>query len=173
MLAQHLIKRSWEATLEHGGRHYPWPWADSWPVALLNFPSHKIKLYALSGAHGTSLAFGPGHIDGTALPEESGTKVFSGHRDTHFSFLESVEIGEFFFIQSKDGAWREYRITSRSIVDLNHPWFVDLDEDEVHLITCYPFNDLKPSPQQRYIITAQARGFTDPNPDLSRKYGAF
>lgn len=154
VVAQVLIKDAWEETLATGATHKPWAWADTWPVAAIAFPSQNEELYALAGSHGTSLAFGPGHLDGTALPGEPGTKVFSAHRDTHFRFLEQVAIGEIFKIQQKDGRWQHYRVADTRIVDTyRDPWVIDPDSDEVQLVTCYPFNSMALNPTQRYIVT--------------------
>src|SRR5690606_10953682 len=74
-LAQYLIADAWEQTLRSGKNSKPWSWADTWPVARLLSEDHKQDLYVLAGASGTSLAFGPGHLDGSALPEESGSII--------------------------------------------------------------------------------------------------
>ncbi len=153
VVAQVLIKGAWEDTLETGAEQKPWAWADTWPVAAIHFPSQNEKLYALAGSHGSSLAFGPGHLDGTALPGEQGTKVFSAHRDTHFRFLEHVAIGEVFNIQQKDGRWQHYRVADTRIVDIDSaPWVIDPASNEVQLVTCYPFNSMAPNPTKRYIV---------------------
>jgi len=138
--AEFLIQRAWHQTLRDGKHHKPWPWADTWQVAKLRFPRLEQSYYVLSGGNGTSLAFGPGHLDGTALPNEKGTAVFGGHRDTHFRLLENIELDETFMLQSKDKRWQTYRIVDTQIADTRKgPWLIDDHRDEVHLITCYPF----------------------------------
>ncbi|MFT5084667.1 MAG: sortase A [Lentisphaeria bacterium] len=154
-LAQYLIEDAWQETLSDGKNHKPWRWADTWPVGKLVFPTQYRSLYVLAGSHGTSLAFGPGHMDGTALPDETGTKVFSGHRDTHFSFLRKINIGERFLLQDKHGGWHIYTFKHTTISDIRTgPWLIDANAGEVHLITCYPFNALIPGGPWRFIATA-------------------
>lgn len=154
VVAQVLIEDAWDDTLKTGAAQKPWSWADTWPVAAIHFPSQNKKLYALAGSTGTSLAFGPGHMDGTALPGAPGTKVFSGHRDTHFRFLQYVAHGEIFRIQQADGRWQHYRVDDIRIVDTHQePLTVDHSSDEVRLITCYPFNSPLPDPSERYVVT--------------------
>ena len=155
LLAQLLIESAWSTTLSEGHAVKPWPWADTWPVAAMEFPTQNETLFALAGSTGTSLAFGPGHLDGTALPEERGTKVFSAHRDTHFRFLEKVTIGEIFHLQSNNGLWQSYRVTKKTVVDSTKTqWMIDQNRNEVHLITCYPFDSVALNPTRRFVVIA-------------------
>ena len=48
----------------------------------------------LAGASGRTLAWGPGHLDGSAPPGAAGNAVLSAHRDTHFRFLQRVVPGD-------------------------------------------------------------------------------
>jgi sortase A len=58
-LAKHLVSNAWSETLASGKTARPWPWADTWPVARLRFPSLKRDVPVLAGASGSTLAFGP------------------------------------------------------------------------------------------------------------------
>ena len=78
MLAQALLHRAWIATQATGVPAKPWPWADTTPVARLIAPEHDVDLLVLAGATGRTLAFGPGHHDGSALPGEPGNAVVLG-----------------------------------------------------------------------------------------------
>ena len=60
----------------------------------------------LAGASGRTLAFGPGHVDGTPLPGEHGNAVVSGHRDTHFAFLRDLRCGDVLEVQTAAAALR-------------------------------------------------------------------
>lgn len=154
-LAKFLIADAWQKTLENGTQHKPWQWADTWPVGKMYFPKQRKTLFVLAGSHGSSLAFGPGHLDGTALPGELGTKVISAHRDTHFALLKHVAIGDIFLLQGRDGLWRYFRLKETYITDVrNGPWEIDPARNEVHLITCYPFNAITPGGPQRYVAIA-------------------
>ncbi len=159
LLAQYLIASAWQDKLEFSANNSkrniatPWPWADTWPVAKLTFPSLNENLYVLAGSHGSSLAFGPGHMDGTALPHELGTMVINGHRDTHFSLLEKLSIGETFSIQSSAGIWRQYKVINTHIIDTRkESWFINRESNEIHLVTCYPFQGLDINPPLRYVV---------------------
>ena len=156
ILAQHLIADAWQDTLSSNDNHYPWSWADSWPVAALRNSVDDKTHYVLSGAHGTSLAFGPGHVDGTGSLNGEGTSVISGHRDTHFRFLRNVQIGDFVELQDRSGNWKKYIITNTTIRDVNEgDWQIDLNRNELHLITCYPFDAVSPGGPLRFIAIAE------------------
>lgn len=154
-LAQYLIAEAWQQTLTNGTNIKPWPWADTWPVARLEFPALKQGYYVLAGSHGTSLAFGPGHADGTALIPESGTMVINGHRDTHFKLLEQLATGDAIEIQIATGEWYRYKVAFTQVIDTRtNDWLISHDKNEIHLMTCYPFNSLDVNPPLRYVVVA-------------------
>lgn len=152
LLAQYLIADAWVESLETGSSQAPWQWADTHPVAKLTVGDETA--YVLAGASGRNLAFGPGHMSGTALPGESGNAVISGHRDTHFSVLESVEIGDIIGTQTAQGEHR-YRVSEVRIVHQSQMEVTQSGIDNtLTLITCYPFNGVDPNPELRYIVRA-------------------
>ena len=70
-LAQVLLHSAWTRTQDSGMPARPWPWADMHPVARLIAPAQDADLLVLSGASGRTLAFGPGHLSGSANPGRS------------------------------------------------------------------------------------------------------
>ena len=156
-LAQVLIRRAWMKASKKGGSPKPWPWADTTPVARLISRTHDIDLVVLAGSSGRTLAFGPGHVSGTALPGAHGNVVVGGHRDTHFGFLRDVHVGEPLTVESTAGARTEYRVTSTAIVDSNDDSILrDRGDDRLTLITCYPFDAIRPGGPLRFVVTAIA-----------------
>lgn len=155
LLAQVLIADAWERTLDGETAVKPWSWADTWPVAKLTFVDSGEELYVLSGATGASLAFGPGHYRGTALPGEQGSSVVAGHRDTHFSLLRELETGAEIRVQRQDGGTRKYRVAEKRIVDSRRESLgIDNGLDELRLVTCYPFDAVDPGGPLRLVFTA-------------------
>lgn len=153
-LARVLIARAFDAHLEDGGIHPPWSWADTHPIARLEAPRLGIHRTVLSGASGSSMAFGPGHVDGTALPNRSGNCALAGHRDSWFAFLEELHLGDELILESLTERGR-YVITALRV----HPdWDTGVlergDVDRLTLITCYPFDGWTRS-TRRYIVTAK------------------
>lgn len=153
-LAQVLLDHAWERTLRDGAEHRPWPWADTHPVARLHVPSRAVRQVVLSGSSGRTLAFAPGHVAGTAPPGTRGLSMISGHRDTHFRFLEKLEPGDELHVERR-GATRRYLVQRTAIVDLNDENLaLDPTLDRLVLVTCYPFRQWVPGGAQRYVVVA-------------------
>ncbi len=155
VLAQFLLESAWSETLEGQKEVKPWPWADTWPIARLSAPAYGISHIVLAGASGSSLAFGPGHLFGSAKPEEKGNIIISGHRDTHFSFLENIKKGDHIELQSNKKT-SAYQVTNIQIIDKTKIETIPVDtEHKLILITCYPFDAIQAGGPLRYMITAK------------------
>jgi sortase A len=155
-LAQRLLDDAWAATLAGGETVKPWPWADTWPVARLQVPELEIDLYVLAGASGRTLAFGPAVVPGT---EGLDHRILSGHRDTHFAFLRDLDDGTRLRLQDRSGAWRDYRVSGRQVIDVRRPLTArraDAGQEIMTLVTCYPFDAIDPGGPLRYAVTAEA-----------------
>ncbi|MBO6781756.1 MAG: class GN sortase [Alphaproteobacteria bacterium] len=158
-VAQVLLERAWDARRSgaENDAARPWPWADTAPVARLRVPAHGIDQVVLAGASGRTLAFGPGHLTGTAAPGYRGHSVVSGHRDTHFTFLKDLKPGDAVELERPDGRRVIYRLTGSEIVDARTARFAGGgDRSVVSLVTCYPFEALVPNGPLRYVVTAEA-----------------
>ncbi|MEP7061319.1 MAG: class GN sortase [Betaproteobacteria bacterium] len=154
-LGQWLLERAWHRTLTTGAAVKPWPWADMQPVARLIAPAQRADVIVLSGATGRTLAWGPGHLDGSARAGDPGNAVFTAHRDTHFAFLRDAQVGETLLVERADGARTTFRITAMSVVaarDLHLR--ADSDVPTLTLVTCYPFGALAPNTPWRYVVSA-------------------
>jgi sortase A len=158
-LAQRLIAQAWAESMASGRPLPPWPWADTGPVARLTVPRLGVDQIVLAHATGRTLAFGPGHVDGSALPGAPGLAVLSGHRDTSFRFLAELAIGDEIRIERGDGAWVSYRMSAHAIVDeraTQLPRIVN-GPTELALTTCYPFDAILSGGPLRYVVWAEAR----------------
>lgn len=156
-LAQLLLHRAWEHTRATGAASRPWPWADTHPVARLAAPGLDADVLVLAGASGRTLAFGPGHLDGSALPGDAGNAVITAHRDTHFRFLGRVAPGDELTVERSDGAVRRFRVRASYVADareLNLPR--DTPVPTLTLVTCYPFDTLAPGGSLRFVVVAEA-----------------
>lgn len=156
-LAQWLLHKAWNETRETGAAVKPWPWADTHPVARLVAPGHDADVLVLAGASGRTLAFGPGHLDGSAMPGDAGNAVITAHRDTHFRFLRTVAPGDEIVVERPDGASRHFRVRGAYVTDYRE---LRLARDTVvptlTLVTCYPFDALNPGGPLRYVVVAEA-----------------
>lgn len=155
-LAQHLIARSWEHAKTAGVATRPWPWADTRAVARLTVPGRGVDLFVLDGTSGRSLAFGPGHVSGTAAPGSQGNSVILAHRDTHFAFLRDLALEDEIDVETPKGALARYRVREVAIVDKNETRMLDAaDSPQLTLITCYPFDAVVPGTSLRFVVIAE------------------
>jgi sortase A len=155
-LAQALLQRAWARAQAGETDARPWPWADTHPVARLRVPEHGVDLIVLAGASGRTLAFAPGHISGTAEPGDWGNCVFSGHRDTHFRFLQYVLPGEIVTLETPDRSVYRFQVTARHIVYEEDIRVVDdLGEEALTLLTCFPFDAVVPGGPLRFVVRAE------------------
>ena len=155
-LAQVLLERSWQRSLQGASTPRPWPWADTWPVARLRVARIDVNEIVLAGASGRTLAFGPAHVDGTAMPGSVGLSVIAGHRDTHFEFLRQLQVGDELWVDRPDGSSIFYRVRHLAVLDARADRVqLDAATDALELVTCFPFDAIVPGGPQRYRVLAE------------------
>jgi len=155
VVAQALLERSWQQTLEHRNPGQPWAWADHWPVAQLKFSKAKSEFIVLSGDSGSSLAFAPGWSTKSAKPGERGVTVISGHRDTHFKILKDTEIGDLIEVVTPQGETVNYQVKIIEIVDSRVATIkTEHSGQTLVLVTCFPFDAVVAGGSLRYVVTA-------------------
>jgi sortase A len=109
----------------------------------------------LAGASGRTLAFGPGHVDGTARPGEAGNVVLAGHRDTHFRALARLAPGDLLRLEVPGGGTHRYRVAETAIVDHRDTRPLSPDgASRLTLVTCWPFDALRAGGPWRYVVVA-------------------
>lgn len=121
----------------------------------LSFPRQSASFDVVEGTTRKSLRKGPGHLEGSSMPGNTGNSVIAGHRDTHFRVLKDVAVGD--EIRIDMGAKRHvYRIISTSIVPPTDTSSLKPSDDPVlTLVTCYPFYFIGPAPD-RFVVRARA-----------------
>ncbi len=155
-LAQEMMVRAWDRAADGAEKPAPWPWADTWPVAKLSAKSGEVNLIVLAGGSGRTLAFGPGHLSASSLPGESGNTIIAGHRDTHFSFLRDMSIGETLSIEEISGLKHLYKVIGIDVVDSRRgSLLLDTESPMLSLVTCYPFDASVVGGPLRYVVTAK------------------
>ncbi len=134
---------------------YPIRPAEGDSVGTLYIPALDQTLPIVEGTGDQELKEGVGHYAQSVLPGESDNCVLSGHRDTLFSGLEALQIGDELIVQTAAGTFA-YRIGNIRIVDKDdRTVIVPTDHAVLTLSTCYPFNYVGSAPD-RYIISADA-----------------
>lgn len=149
-LAQWLMARAWQRTLDGDTDARPWPWADTRPVALLEVSRLGVRQFVLEGASGRNLAFGPAALTGL----DSQDIILSGHRDTHFNWIRFLATGDSLRLVTRDGS-RLYRVRYSEVVDSSERELVmDQRSPRLTLVTCYPFDSPVAGGPLRYVVTA-------------------
>jgi sortase A len=108
---------------------------------------------------GRTLAFGPGHAPGSAVPGAPGTAIVTAHRDTHFRFLEHVRHGDEIIVEVPRRPRSRLPVRDMSVVDSRTAVIRTEDQSaSLVLMTCYPFGVVRPGGPLRYVVTASASG---------------
>ena len=154
-LAQALLERAFTQSILTGKPVRAWSWADTTPVARIKIERIGAEAIVLKGSSGEAMAFGPALVNETSRPGTRGTSVMAAHRDTHFSFLKNVKIGDLIEVTRDDGLVFNYHATNMRVVDWNKSG-IDVHEAGFHLVlaTCFPFDAITHGPQ-RYVVEAE------------------
>lgn len=158
-IGQWLIQQAWQEKQRGEEAPPPWPWADTRPVARLEVPAHGVELIVLAGGTGHTLAWGPGHVAGTAPVGAPGNVVIAGHRDTHFSFLRRLEVGTEIRTEDRSGRSRVYAVTERFVTHERDAGVLEPSEQpRLTLLTCWPFDTPIPGGPERFVVVARRAG---------------
>ncbi|NNE05582.1 MAG: class GN sortase [Xanthomonadales bacterium] len=149
-LAQWLMARAWQRSLEGSTDVRPWPWADTRPVAVLEAPRLGIRQFVLEGASGRNLAFGPATLTEISSPD----LILSGHRDTHFNWIRHLQDGDLLRLATRDET-RVFRAGYSEVIDSRtQEMSLDPRWARISLVTCYPFDSPTAGGPLRYVVTA-------------------
>jgi sortase A len=81
--------------------------------------------------------------------------VLVAHRDTHFAFLERIEVGDLVQVETAPGRRARYRVSEVTIMDKDEARVMDEPGlPQLTLITCYPFDAVRPGTKLRYVVIA-------------------
>ncbi|NTW28509.1 MAG: class D sortase [Coriobacteriia bacterium] len=122
-------------------------------IGSLSIPAMNRILPIIEGTDADDLKRGVGHFAQTALPGEEDNCVLSGHRDTVFVGLGSLQIGDQFIVKTSAGTFT-YEIKRIWIVHQDDTTvIVPADHAVLTVTTCYPFDFIGSAPD-RYILSA-------------------
>ncbi|WP_286262894.1 class GN sortase [Thalassotalea atypica] len=155
-LSEQLIAYSWHHSSTHKESISPWPWADTQAIAQMHVPRLNKKLVLLLGVDGTSLAFSAGVMHRYSTLNQSSPFIVAGHNDSHFSFLEDIQMKDIISMTDKHGTNQLYQVEDILIInDDTNDLVIDESEASLVLITCYPFDALNVGGSLRYVIKAK------------------
>ena len=123
-------------------------------IGSLLIPSLNQVFPIIQGTGDEELKKGVGHFAQSVLPGQNDNSVLSGHRNTVFSELGDLIIGDDLIVITIAGTFT-YQIDGIRIVDKDdNTVIVPTDNAILTLTTCYPFDGLDLKPSERYIVTA-------------------
>lgn len=132
---------------------YPVYPAEGENIGSLTIPALGQKLPIIEGTGAEELKRGVGHFIQSVLPGVEDNCVLSGHRDTVFSELGALKIGDQLIVQTSAGTYT-YEIKGIRIVHKDDKTvIVPTDHAVLTVTTCYPFQYIGSAPD-RYILIA-------------------
>jgi sortase A len=139
----------------HGSEWTMSPPSDGSLLGRIDIPEVGVSAIILQGSGERWLAEGAGHVPGTALPGTDGNAVVAGHRDSVFSGLKAIRLGDAIEVTTPS-VTRVYRVDSIRIVDPSDTAVLaPAPGPRLTLITCYPFHYIGPAPH-RFVVGARA-----------------
>lgn len=126
------------------------------PVAKLSIARLGVAGYVEDGMDAVTLRRAIGHAAWSAQPGQSGNVVLAAHRDTFFSGLRGVKLGDTVTLQDPGAKKHRYQVTKIFVVNPEDTWVMQpiAEKKMVTLITCYPFSFVGHAPQ-RLIVQGQ------------------
>ncbi len=99
------------------------------------------------------------HLEQTGMPTDERQIFTAGHRGTHYHNIDKANPGTTIFVQTLYGEF-EYVVSHHIIVPETQVDVIKteyLGEDELVLMTCYPFGDWSTN-DERYLVYAYPKG---------------
>ncbi len=94
----------------------------------------------------------------SVAPGDTGNSDIDGHRDTHFSLLRNLKVGDRLQVETLARGHVRFHVTNVSIVDSRRARVsLDADSPRLTLVTCYPFDAVVPGGPLRWVVTAGRR----------------
>lgn len=122
-------------------------------IGKITIPDLKETLPIYQGTEDAQLKMGIGHYEKSVLPGVADNSVLSGHRDSVFSQLGKLKVGEFVTVETVAGKFT-YKISGFRIVGANDRTVIVPTKTAVlTLTTCYPFHYIGSAPK-RFIVSA-------------------
>lgn len=110
-------------------------------IGLIEIEALELKYPVVEGADSKQLAYGIGHIPGTAAIGSIGNCVLAGHRGsrygTYFKYLNRLSEGDVIKITDKEGNVHLYEVVSSEVVGpYDNSVKAQGDKTELTLLTC-------------------------------------
>ena len=122
-------------------------------IGTISIPVLNKTLPIYQGTENSQLEKGVGHFEGSVLPGQTDNSVLAGHRDSVFSKLGKLKLGDLLIVNTAAGNFT-YKVARFRIVDENDRTVIVPTKTAIlTLSTCYPFFYIGNAPR-RYIVSA-------------------
>lgn len=123
------------------------------PLATLRIPRLDLSVVVAEGTGEDVLRRAVGRLSGSARVGEPDNVVLAGHRDSFFSGLGQLEMGDRIALD-RDGVTETYAVEWVRVVQPDRLEVADsTGYPALTLVTCYPFRYVGSAPE-RYIVRA-------------------
>lgn len=123
-------------------------------LGSISIPVLKMNLPIYEGTETSQLKQGVGHFEKSVLPGIANNSVLSGHRDTVFSQLGKLKLGDLIVVNTIDGKFTYKIFNFRIVLADDRTVIVPTPTAVLTLSTCYPFRFIGHAPK-RFIVSAE------------------
>ena len=126
------------------------------PFAKLEIERLGVSGYVEDGLDSATLGRAIGHWPQSAKLGHKGNIVLAAHRDSFFSGLKDVKVGDVVTLRSPHQKLFQYRVKQFFVVDPSSTWVMNPtpEQDMLTLITCFPFRFAGSAPK-RFVVQAE------------------
>jgi sortase A len=122
-------------------------------LTRLKIPKISLDAMVAEGTSRKELLLGPGHLEKTAFPGESGNAVIAAHRDTFFRHISELDQGDEIVVE-RNGRTFRYEVTGKKVVKPEAVSVIAPSRDaRLTLITCYPTYYIGHAPERLVVFS--------------------
>jgi LPXTG-site transpeptidase (sortase) family protein len=146
-------------------------------IGRIAIPRLHLTTTVREGTGEDTLVLAAGHIRGTAFPGQKGNIAVAAHRDTLFSNLAGIRQKDLILFETLNARYA-YEVASLEIVKPENVAVLKPGrEQELTLVTCYPFDYLGSAPDRfivkaRLVSQARVRNLIEASNDEPRRVGS-
>jgi sortase A len=122
-------------------------------LGTVSIPVLRTTLPIYEGTENAQLKKGVGHFQGSVMPGVKDNAVLAGHRDSVFSQLGKLKVGELIVVDTARGKFTYKIFRFRIVKSDDRTVIVPSKKAILTLSTCYPFYFVGPAPK-RFIVSA-------------------
>jgi len=123
-------------------------------IGIITIPTLNETYPIVQGTDDNDLKHGVGHYVDSVMPGVKDNSVLAGHRDSVFSKLGQLKIGDLVIVKTSSGTFTYSVIKTRIVWANDRTVIVPTPTAILTLSTCYPFYYIGSAPK-RYIVSAQ------------------